>query len=50
MKDENFHRDFVRKNLELLTSEEFDREAYKRAYRKFYVEQHKRIDRPSGVE
>jgi hypothetical protein len=47
MKDEIFHREFIRQNLALLTSPNFDRGAYKNAYRKFYIEKHNRINRPS---
>lgn len=50
MKDEQFHKDFIRSNLPLLTSPQFDREKYKRAYRKFYVEQNHRISKPSARE
>lgn len=48
MKDANFHIEFVRQNLALLTSPDFDRDTYKRALRRFYVEKHNRIKRPSA--
>ncbi len=46
MKDANFHIEFVRQNLALLTSPDFDHDTYKRALRTFYVEKHNRIKRP----